>query len=186
MRQPTCTAVAPHRVARQGLHDSRCSLQSLLRAWPGLERQRTDAAPRSVDCRIELYLESSAAPAAPRPGVSAGLCLGRPGRRTPGQTDRVSRSGQRTRHAGRAAGSRLPHRPIVLVAAATSRARFARRTRSAFRRPLTRHPLVRTWQRRGRWAGVGATTRSLPALDGAVPSLFVVWHRFWVALAEPF
>jgi hypothetical protein len=81
------------------------------------------------------------------PGVSAGLWPWEARPAHAGLRRSAGRSGLLIRHACGSACNRLPHRPIVLVAAATSRARFARRRRSAFRRPLTWHPLVRAWQR---------------------------------------
>jgi hypothetical protein len=52
------------------------------------------------------------------PGVSAGLCLESPARRTPGHTRQAARSRWFTRHADDAARSRLTRSPLVRLAAA--------------------------------------------------------------------
>jgi len=52
--------------------------------------RRLPGAFAAFGCRIELYLDQGGASGRRWPGVSGGLCLGRPARRTPGHSEAAS------------------------------------------------------------------------------------------------
>jgi len=79
---------------------------------------RSPVSPRRcprVACRIEPYLIKAARCARRWPGVSGGLSLGRPARRTPGHAARLTRFAQLIRHANRTACSWPPATVASLI-----------------------------------------------------------------------
>jgi hypothetical protein len=96
------------------------------------------------------------------PGVSAGLCLGRPARRTPGHIPRGTRIKLLIRNPDRYCVRVVLRAPVVQLAIAPSTPRWRRCAR--FRRALPRHPLPRILA-----AGEGKSS--------CQPRLSSVWRR---------